>query len=60
MKLETKIEDIALEHAEIVTAQEIRQTMLHDEVSFVVHCVHGETASRYLCRKILKQTENNN
>ena len=51
MTLETTIDDLALESAEIATAIEIAHTDIHADIGFVVRCVRGETASRHLCRK---------
>ena len=51
MTLETTIDTLELESAEITTAIEIRHADIHAEISFVVRCVTGETCARYLCRK---------
>ena len=51
MQLETTIDNLALESAEITTAIEIRHNDIHGDIGFVVSCVSGETASRHLCRK---------
>ena len=51
MTLETSIDDLALESAEIATAIEITHTDIHADIGFVVRCVMGETTSRHLCRK---------
>ena len=58
MTLETTIDTLALEHAEIVAANEIRHNDIHTDIGFVIMCVSGETASRHLCRKL--RTENHN
>lgn len=60
MTLETIIDSIALEHAEVATHEEIKWRLTHEEVSFTIACVAGTTASRYLCREIAKKPETNN
>lgn len=51
MTLETTINALAIEAAEITTAIEIRHADIHADIGFIVRCVSAETASRYLCRK---------
>lgn len=51
MTLETTIDTLALESAEITTAIEILHAQIHTDVAFVVCCVSGETTTRHLCRK---------
>lgn len=51
MTLETTIDTLALESAEIATAIEIAHTDIHADIGFVIRCVSGETGTRYLCRK---------
>lgn len=52
MTLETTINTLALESAEIATAIEIAHTDIHADIGFLVRCVRGETPSRHLCRKL--------
>ena len=51
MTLETTIDTLALEAAEITTAIEILHADIHTDIGFVIRCVSGETCTRYLCRK---------
>ena len=60
MTLETIIDILALEHAEITTHEEIKWRLIHEEVSFSIACIIGTTAQRYLCREIPKKPETNN
>lgn len=58
MTLETRIDTLALEHAEIATDNEIRHNDIHNDIGFVVVCVSGETATRHLCRKFREENSN--
>lgn len=58
MTLETTIDTLAIEAAEITTAIEIRHADIHNDIGFVIRCVSGETASRYLCRKFSNYDNN--
>ena len=55
---ETTIGTIALEHAEIVTANEIRYNDIHCDVGFVTATTGDRSAMIYLCRRALTLTEN--
>jgi hypothetical protein len=60
LALESTLGSLALEAAEIATAEEIKHTMLHCDCGFVDAAIESVTVQRYLCLRLKKMTETNN